>query len=142
LDNKPDIEVEAAADPRWLRPLRGLVRGYLENCGMSADEVDNSVLAVDEACTNILRHAYGGDPARRFRFSLRDSGAAVEIVLEDDGAPVPLERVRPERAAPRRETVEPGGRGVQILYEVFDEVRYTPGAASGNRLTLRLRKRA
>jgi len=138
LAARNDIQLEVLSDPRWLRSVRALVRGFLECCAFPTDRIMELVLAVDEACTNAMRHSYNGDKERRIRLRLRALAGGVEIVLSDQGVPAPVERIQKRKAStPTKEDVQPGGRGMQILYEVFDEVRFVPGARRGNRVTLR-----
>ena len=137
---KQDIRVEVLSDPRLLKSIRGLVREYLASFGVSAERIGEVVLAVDEACTNAIRHAYGLRKDRRIELILTSSGDGIEIVLRDEGVPAPADRVqRREFATPDLESLTPGGLGVQLIYEVFDEVEFTPGETVGNCVVMRLK---
>ena len=137
-----DIHVELNADPKLLRAVRGLVRGYLESWSFPEDRVLEVVLAVDEACTNAMRHAYNNEPGNRLALRLRSAETCIEIELRDEGQPAPTGRVKRKKiVVPDKETLQPGGLGVQILYEVFDQVQFAPGPDRGNRVTMRLNKR-
>lgn len=136
---RDDFRVDVAADPRLLSAVRALVRSYVMACGMPKGRVDDVVLAVDEACTNSIRHAYGGPCDKRLHLALRTDGQAIEVELTDRGKPAPKERIeRRPLEPPDPSTITPGGLGVQLMYEVFDEVEFRPGTRQGNVLRLRL----
>ncbi len=63
--------------------------------------------------------------------------------MSDQGTPCPSEcsEYRP-LVAPAPHEVVPGGLGVKLIYEVFDEVRFCPGTTSGNCVTMRLQRTA
>ncbi len=122
----------------------GVVRSAVERfvadaAGFGADETRSIVLAVDEALTNIIRHAYDNRTDQPIAVTLRrlDSTASsngsggVELIIEDHGMPVPPEQLRGRPL----EEVRPGGLGVHLISQAMDSVRYEPSAA-GNRMTL------
>ena len=51
-------KIEFASHPANLWLVRHCVRQFLQNRAFSSREIDLMVLGVDEACTNIIRHAY------------------------------------------------------------------------------------
>lgn len=136
----PDVVIEIKANPRWLRALRGLTRGYLEARGVGQDKLAELVLAVDEACTNSMRHSYLGDCSKTVVLRFMTDGDGIVIVLRDDGVTACADRIQRFSEGREQQPLKPGGRGVQILYQVFDEVRYEPGEGGrGNVITMRLR---
>lgn len=136
-----EIHIELASHPRLLAPVRGLVRTYLLNEGFSNDKTNEVVLAVDEACTNAIRHSYCGRTEGRIRLTLREVDGAIEFILRDRGVPAEKEKCRPrEYIAPDATTITPGGLGVQLMYRVFDEVKFYPGKTAGNRVVMRLKR--
>ncbi len=135
-----DINIDLVSEPRLLASVRGLVRTYLMNEGFSGDRAGEIVLAVDEACTNAMRHSYGGKAEGRLRLTVRKNDAYIEFVLRDRGVPVPAEKCeRKEIATPDAEHLIPGGLGVQLIYSVFDDVKFHPGKTAGNRVVMRLK---
>ena len=88
------------------------------------------ILALDEACTNIIRYAYGdaGHPIRLQMERLRDR---VRFVLRDYGR-----TCDPKKICSRSlEDIRPGGVGVHIIRQAFDNVHYDP-QPRGTRLLL------
>lgn len=138
---RSDIRVELLSDPSLLQCVRSLVRAYVQGMGFSRDRVNEIVLAVDEACTNAIRHSYGGRPDGRVTLALRSNAQWVELRIRDTGEPAPPEKVaRRELPRPTRETAQPGGLGVQLIYQVFDEVKFVPGEGRGNSVVMRLKR--
>lgn len=140
--NGQDIVIEVASDPRLLHLVRSLVRGYLEEAGFSSERAGEVVLGVDEACTNAIRHSCRGNPNDSFRVSFRTAGQWLEIQLEDYGEPAPPEtfgRGATPPAPTDTESLRPGGLGVHLIHQVFDEVEFCPGSTRGNCVTMKLR---
>ena len=115
-----------------LAPARNEVRGFLLAAGMEDDLSATVVLAIDEACTNIIRHAYKGE-AKPFRMEMRLLRKRLRIILRDYGRPCE----NPKAYARDLSEVRPGGLGVHIIRQVFDLVEYSP-QARGTRLTLEM----
>ena len=96
--------------------------------GFSEAECRAVVLAVDEALTNIIRHAYLGDAERPIEASFRrihvsrDGQArdALEIVLEDRGLTANSKKM----CGRALEDVRPGGLGLHFIRECMDTVEF------------------
>ena len=56
--------------PKYLPLVRALAEEAAGLAGFDPDERQRIVLAVTEAVTNVIRHAYGGDTARRIDLRL------------------------------------------------------------------------
>ena len=134
-----DIRLRVATDPRMLCAIRGAVRGYVSAWDLSGDRIDEIVLAVDEACTNCIRHAYGGQTDAVYELTLNAPDGCLEITIRDEGVPACADTIAPRTAQkPTAETVTPGGLGLQLIRQVFDEVRFEPGDERGNCIIMRL----
>ncbi len=140
--NERDVRLIVRSDPRFLGSIRSLVRGWLEACELAEDVVDKVVLAVDEACANAIRHAYEGRCDETLEVSFREDGEYLELQVSDQGAPCPPEYIecRPLQP-PAMSDLRPGGLGVPLMHEVFDEVRFCPGETSGNCVIMRLKRK-
>lgn len=102
------FEMMVAARARMLRHIRRSVHRWLADNGVTAPASDDIVSAVDEACINVVEHAYGPSGGR-ILVAARREGHTVEVRITDDG------RWRPYRTRNR-------GRGVAIMEELMDEV--------------------
>jgi serine/threonine-protein kinase RsbW/sigma-B regulation protein RsbU (phosphoserine phosphatase) len=136
-----DLRLEVSSDPQLLGLIRGVLQTWLEILHLFPDRRSDIVLAVDEACSNAIRHAYRGRPDGRVELVLSRTDDWIEITVSDQGTPCPAEcaEYRP-LTRPVTADVTPGGLGVKLIYEVFDEVRFCPGTTRGNCVTMRLRR--
>jgi anti-sigma regulatory factor (Ser/Thr protein kinase) len=101
--------------------VRHCVRQFLHERPFAAREIDLMVLGVDEACTNIIRHAYHlaeDQPIRLsletcqsggVRFRLRDFGVGFDGTIE---------------AGQTFDNLRPGGLGMHLIRHAFDQVDY------------------
>lgn len=136
-----ELRLRTSSDPRLLGVIRGVLQTWLEIVGLEANRRSEVVLAVDEACANAIRHAYGGRVDGEVELILGLSDEWIEITVNDKGTPCPAEcaEFKP-MVRPNAHEVEPGGLGVQLIHQVFDEVRFCPGTEYGNCVTMRLRR--
>ena len=105
------------ARPEQMRGIRSLLRTALDDAGVEPAIRDKLVLAVDEACCNVIRHGYG--PERSGEIDLRvtrDAGQLEFRLL--DSAPV----VDPQciQAKPLGEC-RSGGLGIALIDTVMDD---------------------
>lgn len=107
--------------PQYLHIVRRAVREFAELAGMEQAEADKVVSAVDEACANVIRHAYGGPTRKPIAIECTNKADGMEIRLRDFGRRADPEQLRPG-AAPKRPA---GGLGLVIIYEAMDDVKYT-----------------
>jgi anti-sigma regulatory factor (Ser/Thr protein kinase) len=122
------LKLELQSNPEMLRVVRHALGQLAETLGFSGPECRAVVLAVDEALTNIIRHAYDGEGERPIqalfsRIEVRRDGEqrkALEIVLEDCG-----KRVDQAKLCGRSlEEVRPGGLGLHFIQECMDTVEF------------------
>jgi len=140
MDKTRDFRIEMRSDPKLLCGVRGLIRQCFVQYGLDAERVDEIVLAVDEACSNALRHAYDNDCGQCVWLEVYSNSQVVEIRLHDAGRPIPAEALKPRKQEPvSLDTLRPGGLGVQLIRTVFDEVEFAPGDTQGNCVTMRVR---
>jgi serine/threonine-protein kinase RsbW len=93
-------------------------------------------LAVDEACSNIIEHAYGGEGRGDIECTCRVDSDGLTMKLTDHGIPFDPNCVPEPDLGANLECRAEGGLGLYIMRQLMDELRYefTPGA--GNVLTM------
>ncbi|MGB9593257.1 MAG: ATP-binding protein [Anaerolineae bacterium] len=110
------------------------ISGVARRAGFDEKGVFNLQLACDEACTNVIEHAYGGGPGQ-IRITVTLYPDRIQIQVHDTGRPFDPQAIRiPDLEAPleRRET---GGLGLHFMRSIMDELRFEFGE-DGNRLTM------
>ena len=123
------LRMELRSDPEMLRVVRNVLGQLAATLGFSELECHAVVLAVDEALTNIIRHAYLGDAERPIEVSCRRIHVsrdgrgrdALEIVLEDRGVTVNAKKM----CGRALEDVRPGGLGLHFIRESMDTVEFS-----------------
>jgi serine/threonine-protein kinase RsbW len=142
MDREKDVRLTVRSDPHLLASIRGLVRGWVESWDFSDTAAQQVVLAIDEACSNAIRHAYGGRKDGCVELTLHAESDYLEFQVSDQGVPCPAECAeRRPLETPNSEDLQPGGLGVQLMYEVFDDVRFCPGVTAGNCVTMKLMRK-
>ena len=122
---------ELNASSEVLSPFRKELRHILTQAGWEKKTTEEILLAVDEALTNIIRHAYQGKPGK-MTVSVAATEDKVEIVLEDFGQKFDPTQVPPPEL-PRH---KPGGLGVHFIRTIMDQMIYDDQGLAGNRLRL------
>jgi len=110
--------------------VRASVREFLAETALSEEESQLVVLALDEACTNIIRHAYG-NACKTIRMEMQKTPGKIRFILRDYGKSCDPGKIRGRRL----EEIRPGGLGVHIIRQAFDRVVYEP-CSRGTRLTM------
>ena len=130
---KAPRKITFLGEPSQLAEIRDGAREFLAGAGFNEEDEARIVMALDEACTNIIRHAHEGfvKPVRLEMKWLKDR---LRFVLRDYGRPFDPLRIPSQDI----QFTTPGGLGVFIIREVFDFVEYTP-QVRGTRLTLEKR---
>jgi serine/threonine-protein kinase RsbW len=104
--------------------------------GLNEEAVYAVDLAVDEACTNIIEHAYGGEGQGIIHCTCAVIADGLKIVLQDFGQPFNPAEIPEPNTKVRLKDLKDRGAGLFLMRKVMDEVRFefTPGA--GNLLTM------
>jgi serine/threonine-protein kinase RsbW len=93
-------------------------------------------MAVDEACTNIIEHAYGGEGRGDIECTCQIESDRLIVRLCDHGRPFdPSSVPEPDINASLEERTE-GGLGLFLIRKLMDEVHFEFTAESGNVLTM------
>lgn len=119
--------------PDRLKVVRASIHAAARACGFDDVEAQDIVLAVDEACANVIVHAYDWQ---------EDSDIVIDIFKLDDGIRVQLrdfaETVDPSAIEPRKPDARtPGGLGSYFISSIMDEAKLSAAPdGKGNVLDL------
>jgi serine/threonine-protein kinase RsbW len=119
-----------------LSSLRDFISDNANKAGLGTDDIDDIILAVDEACTNIIKHAYKSVPdgeiiieinynSRKFTIKLIDHGNS----FDPESVPVPdLQKYLRQRKV--------GGLGLYLMRTLMDDVKYVSVPGEYNQVLL------
>jgi len=129
------LEIESRTER--LIAVREFVSSAAREFGFGDEEISKIALAVDEACTNIIKHAYKYDPGKSITVTVRGRQASFEVCVSDTGRGfnpngVPSPDMKEYLAHYRR-----GGLGMYLMRSLMDNVEYNiqPGMQNEVRLT-------
>jgi len=129
---KPAVTIKVQSHPRYLSLIRDVTARFCMTCGLDEDLTGKIKLAVDEACSNVIKYAYHGDTSKGIVVKYKFSQKKISIIIEDSG-----EKADPEKIRGRDlDDVRPGGLGMHFIRRVFDRVEFDAKKVKGNRLLL------
>ena len=120
------------SDPRFLSVVRTTIGQLSTVLGGTEEESRATMLAIDEALANVIRHAYHDQQDRPIKLVCEARNFGLDFRIIDQGAPPNMARV----CACDPSAAEPGGRGTHVIREVMDVVSYEQ-IKDGNQLRLR-----
>lgn len=118
-----------------LETVCNLVAQSAEEAGLDDSEQFHCQIAVDEACTNIIEHAYGGEDRGEIEVACHASPGELVITLVDQGREFDPQSVPAPQMPVTVEDLNVGGLGLFFMRKVMDEVRFTSDD-TGNRLVM------
>jgi serine/threonine-protein kinase RsbW len=111
-----------------------------QKAGLDDMAVYSVELAVDEACTNIIEHAYGGDGKGDIECTCQVLEDGIKVILKDRGRAFNPDNVPVPNPKARLKEVKARGAGLFLIRKLMDEVQFDFSKEEGNRLTLIKRK--
>jgi phosphoserine phosphatase RsbU/P len=127
------FHVNFPSQPDRLKLVRSAVFDTAKMCGCSESVARDIVIAVDEACQNVIRHAYKGSPEGKIVLDISRDGDSIILSLRDFADPVDVDKVKPREL----DDIRPGGLGTHFIREIMDEVDFlTPPEGDGNILRM------
>lgn len=92
--------------------------------GLDEKAIFHCQMSVDEACTNIIEHAYGGEGKGDIHITTRAEPGVFTITLIDHGEPFDPDSVPPPRIGSDPANIEPGGLGLHLMRKLMDNVSF------------------
>jgi serine/threonine-protein kinase RsbW len=145
FDPDDDAVLTVPASLDQLRFITAFVAELAGRVGFMPDQIHRIELAVDEACSNIIIHAYRQQQNGSIVVRVRaEPGRRIVIMLIDTGTSFDPDAVPAHNPDAELEHVKIGGLGIFLMRQTMDEVQYEFGLtgtrtgepARYNRLTL------
>ncbi|HUJ09272.1 MAG TPA: ATP-binding protein [Verrucomicrobiae bacterium] len=135
--------LQAPGHESYLIYIRAIVADLASKIGFDEHEVAKIEIAVDEACSNVVKHAYAGGQEWRWqhgdpeiRLDVRTEGDCLVIEITDHGQRFDFANYRPAEIDGHLREMVSGGYGIPIMRRFMDEVQYSSNDQTGNTLRL------
>jgi len=117
-------QITIASETGRLEQAREFVATHVLGAGFSEKVVEAFILAVDEACTNVIKHAYGGASDGLIGITVRVLDDRLEVRIQDTGRAFERATYQTPDLAELTRRRRGGGLGVHIMHKLMDEVQY------------------
>ena len=125
-----DVRLTLPAQPENIPVIRHVLGAFAEALQLPADLVEDMRLAVTEACTNVVRHAYDDGETGPIDVVMQPSADRLDVTVSDRGRGM---GPSPDLAGP--------GLGLPLIAALADHVEIEHGASQGSRLAMSFRCR-
>jgi serine/threonine-protein kinase RsbW len=119
-----------------LSQVSKLIVQQAREAGLDDTSVYAVDLAVDEAFTNIIEHAYGGEDLGNIQCTCQVKDDGLTVILRDYGRPFNPDKIPAPNVKARLKDLKSGGVGLFLIRKMMDEVRFEFNPKTGNVLTM------
>jgi serine/threonine-protein kinase RsbW len=116
--------------------IRDFISSQASSSGLTAEEIENIMLAVDEACTNIIKHAYKSYPDGDIVIKLEYNHDKLIISIIDHGNTFDPDTVPDPDLQKYYRNGKVGGLGMYLMKTLMDEVKYISVPGKYNKVLL------
>jgi serine/threonine-protein kinase RsbW len=129
---KNTLIITIPSHPKYLSVVRTVTVKIGQLYEINETIIEDLKLAIDEACTNIIKHAYKGDTSKKIILKYKVSQKSFKVVIEDNGSKSNINVMKGRNL----EDIRPGGLGIHLINRVFDVFEFDEKKKKGNRLKL------
>ena len=138
-----ELSIQLPGDGSYLPHIREFIVDLARKTGFSEEEIARIEMSVDEACSNVIEHAYSADkqwhlqhrdPEIRLAIHAADDQLVIEI--NDHGQHFDFAAYQPTDIQAHAHDMQTGGYGIAIMRQFMDEVTFSSSDATGNTLRL------
>jgi serine/threonine-protein kinase RsbW len=125
-----------------LQMIREFVLKIAAKTGFNEETQEQIALAVDEACTNVIKHAHHHDARRLMDIQIQTDVNKMKIIITDKGRGFDITKLKDPDVEKFIKESRHGGLGIYLIKTLMDEVDYEfkPGVKNQVQLTKYLQK--
>lgn len=107
-----------------LNDVRRFISEKAREHGFSDDDINKITIAVDEACTNIIKHGYNFSPDHFIDIEIHRDATDFEIVISDSGKQFDPKSIETPDMKEYLSHYRRGGLGVYLMKRIMDKVEF------------------
>jgi serine/threonine-protein kinase RsbW len=104
--------------------IRELVAKVATKVGFSNDDVSKIELAVDEACANVIKHAYGSNSKNIIDILIKVDKQKLMVVVTDKGKGFNPDEIKLPKMNEYLQEMRVGGLGIYLIETLMDKVNF------------------
>jgi len=124
------------AHPSYLSLIGTMVKWFGHPAGLSKEQTGELEVAVDEACTNVIRHAFPEGAKGEITIVCSPVADGLLVRILDQGKLFDPQQGSKIAMAKRTQDPASGGMGLSLIRQLVDKVQYQWDEREGNQLTL------
>ena len=124
------IRVKLPSNPKYISVLRATISEVALKMGFSLEEANDLKLALNEACANVIEHAYQWQKNKSMFVYFYLFNDRLEVVVKDFGKKVDPSTIKSRELNDFKD----GGLGVFILRNLVDNLEYDTTPKVGTEL--------
>ncbi len=124
MDKAVSYQKSIGASTENLSEIRKFVTNYAQKHGFSKNQIADIRLAVDEAATNIIKHAYKSDDSQTLTIKLEFDDEKLCVTLTDQGISFDVKKYKSPDIKQQIAKKKRGGMGIHLMKNLMDEVSY------------------
>jgi len=129
-------QLKIPSQPENLAMIRDLVGKVATKVGFPDDEASKIELAVDEACTNVIKHAYGGNTDETIEVLIKIDKDKLVIMVSDKGKGFDPDKVKMPDLGESIKVGRKGGLGICLIKTLMDKVEFQIKPGSKNQVKM------
>ncbi len=129
------IRITIPSNPEYLSLVRNLIKQALPDDRFEKLTIEHIVLAVDEACSNVIEHSYSMVATNELSMTMNSDKEKITFLIEDRGSGLKFMKAQKPNLKEYVEQRKEGGLGRYIIAHVMDEMKYSRKGKK-NKLTL------
>ncbi|MGF1669846.1 MAG: ATP-binding protein [Balneolaceae bacterium] len=122
INKSYNFKVKASTEK--LAEVRRFVANNAEKHHYSKQDIEDVRLAVDEAFTNIIKHAYNYDENKKVKIELDIDNEKICVSLFDEGKSFDVTNYKMPDIQQQIKNKKRGGMGVYLINKLMDDVQY------------------
>jgi serine/threonine-protein kinase RsbW len=126
------IEIKIPAKPDYIGVIRLTLSGIANRMGYTYEDIEDMKIAVSEACTNAVQHAYSKDEDGQVVVGFGIYEDKVELMVVDNGKSFNFNKTKnelgPYTESSTVDQLTEGGLGLYLIETLMDEVRVLNGS--------------
>ncbi len=107
-----------------LELIRLFVATVADKAGFVADDVSKIELAVDEACANVIKHAYSRETKEPIDIVIEIDYKKLAIIITDHGKGFDVKKISKQDVKDYIAEMRVGGLGIYLMKALMDEVEF------------------